>query len=188
MKKLLFSFAFACAVFTSNAQFAKGNMYASGLIGFSSSSQGDIKSSVMSVSPGVGYFVASNLSVGIELGVGAQSTEIASVKSDDQNSMTAGVHARYYFTPANKFSFFGNLGVDYMSMNDKIDKVKTTGFGLSVSPAISYFVSDKLAMEASIGSIGYSSLKTDITGSKALNTLNVNFDLSSISYGLVYKF
>ncbi len=188
MKKLLFFVAFAGAAFTSNAQFAKGNIYASGSVGYSSSSQGDLKASTMSVSPGVGYFLTNNLSLGLELGVGSESVENASVKTDNLSSMSAGVHARYYFTPANKFSFFGNLGVDYMSLNDKIDKVKTTGFGLSVSPAISYFLSDKLAMEASFGSIGYSTMKTDVTGAKAMNTMNVNFDLSSISYGLIYKF
>ena len=188
MKKLLMIAAFAGAAFTSSAQFAKGDMFASGSVGYSSSSQGDLKSTTMLVSPGVGYFLTSNLSLGLELGVGSQSSENASVKTDNQSSMTAGVHARYYFTPANKFSFFGNMGVDYMSANDKIDKVKTTGFGLSVSPAISYFVSDKIAMEASFGSIGYNSMKTDIAGAKAMNTLNVNLDLSSISYGLIYKF
>lgn len=65
---------------------------------------------------------------------------------------------------------------------------KTNGFGVNISPGISYFMTDKLSTEISIGILGYSLF----TGEDALGnkTETVTFQsllyLNSISLGFVY--
>jgi len=49
-------------------------------------------------------------------------------------------------------------------------------------------LSDKVAIQASFGSLGYSTMKSDATGAKAVNNLGINLDMSSIGFGMTYKF
>jgi hypothetical protein len=190
MKKVLFIAAFAAISFTSSAQFAKGDSYISGGVGFSQAKTGSASTSNYAISPNYGYFVTNNIAVGVGLGFGGSTAKnAAGVKTVDASALSAGVFARYYTTPAKAFSFFGNLGVNYTSGTDKIPAtdVKTTGFGIAIAPGISYFVSNRLAIESTIGSLGYSTSKTDVTGAVSTNNLGLNLNLSSISFGLVYK-
>ena len=83
---------------------------------------------------------------------------------------------------------FANIGIDFMSGNNEIKKVTTSGFGISVVPSVSYFLNNRLAMQASYGSIGYNTMKSDAAGAKAENNFGVNLDMSSIGFGLTYKF
>ncbi len=190
MKKLLMIAAFAGTAFTSSAQFAKGDMFASGSVGYSSltDNNNDTKQTSFSFSPSVGYFITNNLSLEGELLFGQETFEEVNLKTINDNSMGFGIASRYYFTPANKFSFFGRLGAAYVTINDKVNKFKTNAFVVGVSPAISYFVSDKFAMQATIGSINYSTTSFDVSGSKSVNGLDLNFNLSNIAVGLNYKF
>jgi len=190
MKKLLFFVAFAGAAFTSNAQFTKGNIYASGSVGYSSLTDNnfDTKETSFSFNPGLGYFISSNISIEGELYFGQETIEEANLKTTNDNSMGFGIASRYYFTPANRFSFFGSLAAAYVTTNDKVAKFKSNTFGLFVSPAISYFVSDNFAMQASIGSINYTTTNFDVPGSKSVNGFDLNFNLSDINLGFNYKF
>ena len=92
---------------------------------------------------------------------------------------------RYYNKPANQFSLFGQLSVDYLSLNDKISDAKATGFGVTIAPGISYFVSDNFALEATVGLLSYNSVKPD--GGESTNTFDTGLDFSNVSFGLVYK-
>ena len=188
MKKVLIIAAIAGSALTTNAQFTKGDKFTSTSFGYSSTTQGDAKSSTFNLAPSVGYFVSNNWSLGLEVGIGSNSSELASVKSVDESSFAFGAHANYFFTPAEKFSFFANIGFDYMSMNDKIAKETISGFGISVVPSVNYFLSNRLAMQASYGSLGYATMKSDATGAEAVNNLGINLDMSSIGFGLTYKF
>jgi len=194
MKKVLIIAAIAGTALTTNAQFTKGDKFTSSSLGYSSTTKGDYTSSTFSLAPSVGYFVSNNLSLGVGIGIGSNSVKDLNPatnkveKSEDVSSFSFGAHANYFFTPAEKFSFFANIGIDYMSENDKIAKVTTSGFGLSVVPSVSYFLNDRLAMQASYGSVGYNTMKSDAAGAKSENNLGVNLDMSSIGFGLTYKF
>ncbi len=198
MKKVLFIAAFAAVSLTSSAQFAKGDSYISGNVGFTSSSK-KLNSTTtvlenktdLSVSPNYGYFVTNNIAVGVGLGYGMNTTknDATGAKIVDGSTLSAGVFARYYTTPAKAFSFFGNLGVNYTSGTEKLPtSVKTTGFDVAIAPGISYFVSNRLAIESTIGSLGYSTKKRDVTGAVASSDFGLNLNLSSIRFGAVYKF
>jgi hypothetical protein len=189
MKKVLFIASMALMSLNGFSQFAKGNMFATGMVGISSTSQGDNKSSSFDFSPSFGYFVSNNIAIGASLSIGSSTEETASVKVSDESTLSFGGFARYYTTPANNFSFFANLGLAYGSSTDNIaPKVTTSGFGLTVAPGISYFLSKHIAMETSVGILNYSTAKADVAGAKATNTFNLGLGLSSVNFGLVYKF
>ncbi|WP_284651313.1 outer membrane beta-barrel protein [Flavobacterium terrisoli] len=197
MKKIILTVAAVFAFGFANAQdkkeskgsgFSEGSIFVSGAFGISSSSQDEDKSTSFEIEPKVGFFVTPNIALGAKLGYESYKAEDAFGDTDDENTLSIGVFGRYYATPSNQFSIFGQLGFDYMSTNDKMSEVKTNGFGLAFKPGISYFVSDAFAIEATFGELSYTSVKDDTDGAEAKNTFSLGLDLRSINFGLLYKF
>lgn len=173
--------------------FAQGDMFISGSVGFSNQKQGDDKTNTFEIAPRFAYFATSNIAVGAKVGYSTYKNEVAAGTTADRNAFTVGVFGRYYGTPASKFSLFGELGVDYSTVNNKAiapatEDVKTNGFGVGFRPGISYFVSSNFAIEATFGALSYNSTKVDVDGAEAENTFNLNLNLTNIGFGLVYKF
>ncbi|WP_452596471.1 outer membrane beta-barrel protein [Pontimicrobium sp. MEBiC01747] len=196
MKKLLLLAAVAVFGLTSvNAQeetktggFAKGDLYASGTVGYNSFSQGDVDSNELTFAPSVGYFVSDNIAV--ELGVTVGSGEdTAKTKT---NTFGGSLGATYFFTPADQFSFTLGAGVAYNSTKVELDgatnDTKVNAFAVAVAPGVNYFVSNCFALRASIGALSYTSAKADVDGAEAANNFGLNLDLSDINFGITYKF
>lgn len=200
MKKLILSVAAVLAFGFANAQesvsegFSQGDLFISGAVGFGSEKQGDYKLNSFEVAPSIGYFVTSNIAVGGRLGY-------ESVKEEDgletkTNTFSVGAFGRYYFTPASKFSIFGELAANYSSSKVEEEgfgplpdtESKENGFGVQVSPGISYFLSSNLAIEAKFGILGYNTVDPDVEGADSRNTFNFGLDLRDINFGIVYKF
>ena len=132
MKKLLL--ASAVALFgLSNAQIAKGTTYVSGQVGFSQANDNneDKKVSEINIIPTVGYFVNTNLAIGLGVGykhnktqkdtyssvavpnpLGGNITTIneGNTKNID-NSIVVEPFIRKYWTLGEKLYFFGQLSV-----------------------------------------------------------------------------
>lgn len=198
MKKVIlsvaavFAFGFANAQETVSEGFAKGDVFISGALGFSSQKQGDAKVTTFEVAPSVGYFVTPNIAIGGRLGFQSVKDETEPIE-EKTNSFSIGAFGRYYFTPASKFSLFGELAVDYVSSKTEFDFPGSTddkydGFGVQVAPGVSYFLAKNFALEATWGVLGYSSLENDAPGSEAQKTFNFSLDTRDIRLGLVYKF
>ena len=205
MKKVLLS---ALAVFAfgfANAQeeekgnggFAKGDVFVSGAVTFGSSKTGDFKVNAFEIAPKVGYFVTENIAVGAS--VGLQSLKFDNGSADATNSgLGLGAFGRYYFTPANKFSLFAELGIDYTSFDEEFDaesgtvyassfESKELGFGLGAG--MNYFVSSNFSIEAGVAVLGYSS--NDNGGGSGVdktNTFSFGGDWRAVTFGVNYKF
>lgn len=202
MKKLLI--VGAVALFASmNAQetetvgFNKGNTFITGSVGFTSTSFDDSKDNAFTLAPSVGYFVSPNVAIGARVGFATlkSSDEIANVKSEDKtNTFTAGAFGRYYFTPASRFSIFGELNANFATakVTETVGSTsvssKENGFNFGIAPGVNYFLSNNFALEAAWGVLNYSSVKPDVDGAIATDTFNVGLNLDNISLGLVYKF
>jgi outer membrane protein W len=203
MKKIILSTIFLCTVHFMNAQeegYSKGNIMLTGGFGFKSESTGDNKTNGFNVNPKVGYFVTSNIAAGLAIGF-SNSKEENPVTITKNNQLSAGLFGRYYFTPAQKFSFFGELGFNILSgKTETITAVvgpiqpptvesKFNGFNFALAPGVNYFLSKNFALETSIGVIGYRSVKPkDAPGSNATNTFDIGFNLANVNLGLIYKF
>lgn len=195
MKKIVLS-AFAVLAFGfANAQestggkgFDKGDIFVSGSIGITSEKTGDVKSSGFEIEPKVGFFVTDNIAVGGKLGYSSDKAENAITDTTDRAKFTIGGFGRYYFTPSSDFSLFGELGIDYSSVDNKLADVKENEIGANLGLGLSYFVSSNFAIEATWAGLGYTSNDNGGDGADKTNSFGLGADLSSINFGLLYKF
>ena len=194
---LAFGFANAQEEEKGNGGFAKGDVFVSGAVTFGSSKTGDFKVNAFEIAPKVGYFVTENIAVGAS--VGLQSLKFDNGSADATNSgLGLGAFGRYYFTPANKFSLFAELGIDYTSFDEEFDaesgtvygssfESKELGFGLGAG--MNYFVSSNFSIEAGVAVLGYSS--NDNGGGSGVdktNTFSFGGDWRAVTFGVNYKF
>lgn len=201
MKKLLLMLPILAITGIASAQtegFSKGSIFASGTLGFSSEKEpdafGEFKTTSFTFNPRVGYFLTSNIAIGLNLGITSGKSTFEPIVGNDSESkstMTAvGAFGRYYFTPANKFSMFLNLGFDYQSSKLEEDgepDYKENGFGIGLAPGFNYFISKRLALESSIGILGFSSMKPDGDGAEATTNFSLFGGMNDIRVGLIFK-
>lgn len=205
MKKILLSAA-AVIAFAFNAQaqettgvtgFSEGDVFMTGSVGFGTTKNGDNKSDQFNISPKAGYFVTSNIAIGAQIGYTSTTTSVENPLGpgsvdQDTDSFSVGAFGRYYFTPARNFSFFGQLGVDYVTNKTEVEGLpgesKDNGFNIGLAPGVSYFVSEHIAFEATFGFLGYNTSKPDFDGAESTDSFNIGFDLTNINFGIVYKF
>ena len=178
---------------TTGVGFSKGDVFITGAVGFGTSSTGDFKANGFTVSPSVGFFVNENIALGARLGFNS-TTEDDTVTEDKSTEFSAGVFGRYYFTPASQFSIFAELGAEIN--NTKFESTtgpftsesKSNGFGIAFAPGVNYFISDKFSIEATWGVLGYSTSKPDVDGAESTDNFSLGLDMTSLNFGLTYKF
>ncbi|RZJ73646.1 outer membrane beta-barrel protein [Flavobacterium sp.] len=196
MKKVLFSAAALLAVAFASAQetetgkgFKKGDFYMTGAVGFSSEKTGDFKTNEFTIAPTAGYFVSNNIAVGLNVGYVSTKEENPVDGDVDTDLFVIGAFGRYYATPANDFSFFGQLGFNYGTGKTKPEgggDFKVDGFEVALRPGVSYFLSKNVAIEASIGALSYSSIEPD--GGESTDSFEIGVNLTEVQFGVVYKF
>lgn len=216
MKKLLL--ASAIALFgLSNAQIAKGTTYLSGSVGYSQeeSNNGNLKKENFNVLPTVGYFVNTNLAIG--LGVGYQTekttatttTTILNTTTVSENitkkpAFVVAPFVRKYWTLSEKLYIFGQLAVPMEFGKTKLEnnsvstsgnttvsnstssEAKYTQIGVTVKPGLDYFLNKNWSIEATIGEFGYNNYKPK--DGDATNNYNFGLKLSSVTFGVKYVF
>ncbi|MFB9108174.1 outer membrane beta-barrel protein [Flavobacterium gyeonganense] len=194
MKKIVLSMVAVLAFGFANAQdstgkgFSKGNVFISGSVGISSDKTGDVKESGFEIAPKVGFFVTDNIAIGGRLGYRSDKAENAVTDTRDEARLSVGAFGRYYFTPSSDFSLFGELGVDYSSVDDKLADAKANEIGANLGLGLSYFVSSNFAIEATWAGLGFTSNDNGGDGAEKTNSFGLGANLDSINLGVVYKF
>ena len=213
MKKIILTVAAVFALTFANAQdtkeatsggmgFSNGDLYLTGKAGFDSTKDfqdddsGDFfkKNDGFELSPGLGYMISDNLAIEGQLTFASRTKENATTGTETKDTgfgIAAGV--KYYFTPASQFSLSIGGNVSYMSTKEEVTTSLGTGsgtakeIGFNVPLGMNYFVSNDWALTATWGGFGYSS--NDNGGGSAPKTtgFNLGLDLSSLSFGLLYK-
>lgn len=190
MKKIILTVAAVFALTFANAQdkkegsegLAKGDLVLTGAFNYSTSKTGDAKANGLTVAPGLGYMIDSNWAI---IGAVAYlSTEVEDVKN---SGFAIGAGARYFWTPASKFSLFMGGQLSYATTKNDASDVKTNTIGVEVPVGLHYFVSNNFAITTSWAGLSYTTSKADTDGAEATNTLGLDLDMSSISFGLLYK-
>ena len=199
MKKVLLSaaalFAFGIAsaqdaATTEGKGFTKGDVFITGAVGFSSEKTGDFKTNEFTIVPSAGIFVTNNIAVGLNVGYTTSKVENPDTGDVDTNLFEIGAFGRYYATPANDFSFFGQLGFGYGTGKQEFEgggENKADGFNIALRPGVSYFISKNFALEATIGQIGYNTVEID-GADDSTDSFEIGIDLTNINFGLTYKF
>lgn len=197
MKKVLLSALAILAFGLANAQeekstnggFSKGDVFVSGAITFGSDKTGDYKENSFEIAPQVGYFLTENIAIGGKLGFSSYKEENNGEDWSDESGFTFGAFGRYYFTPANQFSLFAQLGVDYSSLEDKLsNNYKESELGFGLGAGLNYFVSSNFSIEAGVAVLGYSSNDNGGDGADKTNTLSFGGDWRAVTFGVNYKF
>ncbi|ASW73369.1 opacity protein [Chryseobacterium piperi] len=200
MKKLLL--AGAVALFgLSNAQIAQGTTYLSGTVGYSSTenNNNDRKVDNFRVIPTVGYFVGTNVAIGVGVGYASNVDKMTVDNAYTKTRNSAVVvepFARKYWTLGEKFYIFGQLSVPMEFGTDKRDvsilnnttstKATYNAFGVSIKPGLDYFLNKNWTIEATIGDFGYSNFK--YKNAKSIDNYRFGLDLASVSIGVKYVF
>jgi outer membrane protein len=167
--------------------FSKGNSFISGSFNFQSETTGSVKENTIDFSPRFGYFISDNIALGGRLSLGQNKTT-DSIVIENNSVVSVGAFARYYTNPKSRFSVFGHLGFNYNTETEKISKSSVTGFDVALSPGFSYFVSDRFAIEATFGRLGFETSKPDVDGAESTKNIDFDINMSSVGFGLIYKF
>ena len=216
MKKLIM--AGAIALFgLSQAQLAKGTVYVSGQADYSHKEHNEeyqsSKADVLKIIPSAGYFVGTNLAVGLGIGYKTSVTKYA-VGNDvinnllefKENAFVVAPFIRKYWTLSDKLYLFGQLQVpmefgqqksDEESINNIGDpmfnytvsrKNNYTNIGVNIKPGLDYFLSKNWSIEATLGEFGYNTYKRDIEGVKHSDLYRFGVNLNSVTFGVKYIF
>ncbi len=197
MKKVLlsavailgFTFANAQEEETTNGGFAQGDVFVTGAVNFNNETTGDQKDNSFTFAPQVGYFLTENIAIGAKV-------EFMSSKTDDgttdasNSGFGVGAFGRYYFTPANQFSLFAELGADYNTYDNEYGSMagEGSGFGIGLGAGMNYFVSSNFSIEAKVGVLSYDTTKPDASGAESTNTFDFGGDWRAVTFGVNYKF
>ena len=200
MKKIILSAAailtlgLATAQETTISGFSEGKVFLSGSVTYSSSKTGDFKTDMLMVNPKAGFFVTDNLVLGVHLGYGIGTQYLEDTEGNpveaDITAREAGFFGRYYFTPARRLSFFGELTAAYADAKATPEpgylENKVTIARAGLAPGINYFVSEHIAFEATYGFLGYNQLNPNGPADNT-DSFTVGTSLSNLRFGIVYK-
>ncbi|MBC7922725.1 MAG: outer membrane beta-barrel protein [Ferruginibacter sp.] len=203
-----------------HAQTGKGKVLLGGSLGITSSAERDKLANGQtlkqngrgfSVNPGIGFFVADGWALGIDLGYESffsESTALGSSASTIEQTnrvFSVSPFARYYRMLGDRISFFGQATVGSLSSgtNETTPATSTQGgktiftgyqVGLGITPGVTYFISPKVGIEASLGLLSYfyDRFETKLeaqgfaqpqTSTRSSNAFNFSFDLSTFRIG-----
>jgi hypothetical protein len=200
MKHLLFFSLLLFFAVTANSQPAAGKTFIGGDLGFSMETDktGTTKNWTaynIQVLPMVGRFISDKFAFGATLGINSLITKYPeyyyeNLKTVD-NTYGGGVFTRIYLISGTGGVFTEpSFTVGYVQNKITIGDQTTKGSAFSIYAGdvfgVYYYVTPKIAIEASYGWFGYSSVGTfDQNGDKHLTeTLGFSFSPSTLSFGM----
>ncbi len=156
MKKKSFFVAIAMLSFTAlaNAQTTKGSIMLGGTAGFDVQLVESSNVFNLDIQPQLGFFIADNLAVGGNIGIGfGKAGEISST------SFAVSPFGRYYLgSDKTRFFLHAQVGIIGNSTDFNGDKISSNGYIVGLGPGVAFFLNDHVAIE---GVLGYNKLGGD---------------------------
>lgn len=209
---LLCLFTFACLLLTNtevNGQIQKGFFQAGGSVSYFNNNQETTsalsnpttqtsENSNWGFVPNVGYFISDNFSLGLQLGFSSHNVKTNEIEGNG-SAFQYGVYGRWYKPISDKFYFFNALSLVLANgTSDALDvssgqetKMDMSSFSANVSPGLTYFMTDWLALDTSINLLSYTSTKSETENnnfSRKSDAFNFNLNLTSLNFGLMFYF
>jgi outer membrane protein len=206
MKKIFLSITALLTFSLLQAQTSQGTLFIGGGLGISAGggktesktgsttvSTDNPKTTSLSISPGIGYFIADNLAIGLDFNVGVNTSKTKGTNFTNTKTGTSlGVSPfiKYYKMVNDNFGFTGAFSVQVSSQKTKekyesgststtSDGPKYSNLGIGITPGFVFFPSEKIGIEANFGFLGYQSVKNEYQA----NT-NTRVTYTSNSFGL----
>ncbi|MBC3539596.1 hypothetical protein ACFSC6_18900 [Rufibacter sediminis] len=212
MKKTLIILSLCCISVLVQAQ-DFGKTLITGSIGYSTykaestiSSNSGSENSRFSFYPKIGFFVSPRVAVGLAAGLETYSSpqnvgiivngQYESITLDQKSrSYDVGPFVRVYQALGSKAAFFGQANAYYRYGKSEYEDAPNApglsstskGGGVNLSPGFVFFPTDKIGLEFTMGTIGYSQLKSESEGSSAeykSKSFDANLGLSSVTLGV----
>ncbi len=146
------------------------------------------------VSPKVGYFISSNLEIGLGSGYSYSKNEDINLNSTKNNSYSVFPYVKKYIPLHKNFSFFlqgeARYSVSESDYNNNLNTGSGNTFFAGIRPGIVYFFTENLAMQANIGALGYTTSKFKSEGvvESTSNSFSFNLNSSNLLFGFSYYF
>jgi len=167
---------------------------------------------IFTFSPYLGYFVADNLAVGLNVSFASDkakstSTPVFGTAPADPKAATAfriGPFVQSYKMLTDQFGFTGTLGAGYQTQfqparnsgsNNNLD-YNTSGYYASLTPGLIFLPIPRLGLGASIGGLGYNRLTTKPdnapagynAGDDTASSFGASFGLAQLTFSGTYFF
>lgn len=176
------------------ATLSGASMSLSPMTGFTTQSYGDESFTTFGIAPEFGYFIADDMIVG--LGVFYTGSRYDDgLDSDDadhtelnMNTFGLNPYFRYLFINKEKFNVYAQAGLTYATSKSDASGAKSINFfDISVMPGISYNLSDRFAINATYGYLGYSNLGIE-DADESENSFGLKLDMSTLRFGFTVSF
>ena len=140
---------------------------------------GDRKTLSFGLAPEFGYFISDRFAVG--LGAGFNYFSDKQGDNDAVGTIIWGVnpYARFYPVKVDRFGLYLQLGVNYVSRKREGSDA-TNLFSVGITPGISYYLSERVAIHATFGFLGYTHL------GKEKDAFGLNLDGNTLIFGLTF--
>ena len=171
MKTLTTLFIFLLTINVASAQIASGTALITGNINFrgatteSDLSPGDLEETNLGLILGAGYFVGENFALGLNVGYEMRESNafISSfpdpIEQTTKTSLfTVGPFARYYHMFDDRAGLFGELNAAFGFGERTVQEepnVEISRLEAALRPGLTFFISDKWAVEGKFGYLGY---------------------------------
>jgi len=204
MKKFIVLLMALTAAGYLQAQPSAGNLFVGGSVGFSTSidktksggtTHKDATTLNITVLPMAGYFLSDRIAVGARLGVDAEITKRPDnvLEKSTNTSFVINPFGRYYLI-SDKGGLFAEASVMVAPGSTKnhfentTTKSNTMFFSVGVAPGVYYYITEKLALEAKFGWLGF---ETNVSESgndvKDINNFfGLDISPDQFSFGLTY--
>ncbi|WP_298424018.1 outer membrane beta-barrel protein [uncultured Kordia sp.] len=150
------------------------------------------------VNSSYGYAISDDLFLGLGIGYTHNKREVDVTGDPTQeftnNSFRVFPYVRYYKGLGKRFAFFVQGEAQYSKTKTKVngqDTNDTNSFFVGVRPGLTFMVSKCLALETTIGALGYTTATTENTQSNIEsdnNSFNLSFNTANLIFGLSYYF
>ena len=159
------------------AQPASGKMFLTGTFSVYTSkdktrsngtTQDGVTSTTIAVLPGAGYFLSDRMVAGTYLGINLSTDKDANPSFGDPGKVTQTILVfspffRYYLITGNggiftEASFSGGFGKHTSDYEGGSVEYNSVSLSFGVSPGVYYYITDKLALEAKFGWLGFDSM------------------------------
>jgi hypothetical protein len=149
--------------------------------------------------PAVGYFLADNLALGLNLGYTARRTTFSQSPAGNIDAATnfrVGPYVQYYKMLGEQFGVLGTLGGGYARTftpmfigPTTVIEEETNGAYASLTPGIIFFPIPKFGISATIGYLGYDRTWTEDSSTDLKSSgFGASFGINQLFFGGTYFF
>lgn len=180
MKKTTLLFSMMLMSTLAFGQIQKGDIQLGGGLNYSKLESNGFEATNFRLTPNAALFLSDKTSLGLTIGYQDQSNG-----STESNQFLYGVYARFHKNVSDKFYLFLQpditLGTGTGTAPITNQEVDVNSFNFNLAPGIMYFLSEKVALEMSMGGIFYRNTETE--GVNEVDQYGLNFNLSSLTLG-----